>query len=159
KAWQLSEEAHDQRRAVRALVLVGSADYYQGRLSEALDDLKRAERDAADLHYVASEKQAKRLMGNTLRQLGRYDEALHKFQDWFGLNQRSRPPDPEGPMVLTVTILYREMGDLDRAERTCREALRLARASGDHRFEAATMLSLGALMKDRKRYQDAIPLH
>jgi CHAT domain-containing protein/tetratricopeptide (TPR) repeat protein len=58
-------------------------------------------------------------------------------------------------MTRIVCILYQEMGDLDKAESNCREALKLARASGDRWFEAGTLFSLGSVMKDRSRFREA----
>ena len=41
EALRLSTAAHDQRRMTRAILLTGSASYSQGRLLEALDELKQ----------------------------------------------------------------------------------------------------------------------
>ncbi|MGA3025974.1 MAG: CHAT domain-containing protein [Bryobacteraceae bacterium] len=158
EALRLSTAAHDQRRVARSVLLIGSSSYSQGRLAEALDELQQAARLAAELRDIPIQKQATRGIGNTLRQLGRYDEALRNLDEWFRLNRDGGGKEPEGPMMRVVCVLYTEMGDLDKAESTCRGALGLARASGDRWLEAGTLFSLGSIMKDRSRPGEAISL-
>jgi len=158
EAVRLSTAVHDQRRVARSMYLSGSASYDQGRLLEALDELEQVARLASELGDIPLQMKAKTGIGNTLRQLGRYDEALRNFDEWFRIN-RAGQGEPEGPMVRTVCILYKEIGDLDKAESTCRKALRLVRASGDRRIEASTLLSLGSVMKSRQRLREAISMN
>jgi len=158
EALRQSTAAHDQRRVARSMLLTGSAAYLQGRLPQALEELQQAARLASALGDIPTQKLATKGGGNTLRQLGRYDEALRSFEEWFRLNREGGQGEPEGPMVLTVSILYKEMGDLDKAESTCRKALTLAHASGGGRLEASARMSLGSILKSRGRYREAISM-
>jgi len=158
EALRLSREAHDQRRVTRSMILIGFASYDQNRHLDALDELQQAFRLAAELGDIPLEKRATVGIGNTLRQLGRYDEALHHFDEWFQLNRASAQPEPEGGVLHVVSVLYKEMGDLDKAESTCRKALALIRESGNRRFEGSALLSLSSILKARGRFKDAISM-
>ena len=81
---------------------------------------------------------------------------VRHFEEWFRLNRERGQGEPEGPTTLALSILYKEMGDLDKAESTCRKALTLVRASGNRRQEASALLSLGSIMKSRRRFREAI---
>jgi CHAT domain-containing protein/lipopolysaccharide biosynthesis regulator YciM len=159
QALRLSTEAHDTYRNARALLLSGSALYYQSRFPEALNKLQRAEELGRQLNDIDLLKQTKQMQGNALRNLGRTDEALRDYDEWFRLNQQLPHPEPEGRTTRLVSILYREMGDTDKSEALARKALNLARSEGNSQLEAGCLLTLGALSKDRGRYSAAIPWH
>lgn len=143
----------------KSLIASGTELYNQSRFPEALDDLQRAETAAREQNDVASLLEIKELEGNTLRNLGRLDEALRAYDEWFRLNKQLPHPQPAGRATRFLAIVYREMGDTDKSEAIARQALRLARAESDSRLEAGCLLSIGALYKDRGRYREAIGWH
>jgi CHAT domain-containing protein/Flp pilus assembly protein TadD len=159
EAVRLSSQLTDKARLARSLLLSGSALYYQSRCPEALEQLDKAEKLAREQNDLDLLKQIKQIEGNSLRSLGRLDEALRDYNEWFQFNRQLLRPEPESRVTRFVSILYREMGDTDKAEAMARQALRLARAEGNSQVEAGCLLSLGALYKDRGRYSEAIPWH
>jgi CHAT domain-containing protein len=108
---------------------------------------------------IALQKQIKFIKGNSLRLLGRFNEALTSLQEWLQLNGQLPQPEPEGRIRRALGTLYREMSDVDNADLMYSEALRVARASGDAESEAGALLGLAATQKDRNRNQESIPLH
>lgn len=159
EALQLSEAAHNQHFIARSLLASGSGAYYQGRFLDALDQLQRGDLLAERLDDVPLQKQAKRMLGNSYRQLGRFDDAERAFEAWVRLNRRLPVPENEGSINRTLSILYREMGEADKAAAAAHTAFTQALAAGDKRLQASILLTLGALEKDRNRYREAIPLH
>ena len=144
-----------------AVSLLASAKnlYNQSHFPEAEEQLEQAEGLARQSKDVRTLLEIKQLEANTQRTLGRLDQSLRDYEEWFRLNKQLPQPQPEGRTTRYLAILYREMGDTDKSEATSRQALRLARAEHDAQLEAGCLLSIGALYKDRNRYNDAIPWH
>lgn len=156
EALRLSTALGDQYRVARSHLLIGSGYYNQTRLPAALEALERGERIAIEIDAIPLRKIASQMLGNTLRTLGRFAEALAKFEEWRRQNQRLPAPEPEGRMARAIGIVYFEMGDIDRAEIMVREALAHIRRSGDVQFEAPTLFSLSVVSKRRGQHREAI---
>jgi CHAT domain-containing protein len=143
----------------QALLKAGTQLYNESHYPEAIETLQRAEVLARQQNEIQALLEIKELEGNALRTLGRVDEALRAYEEWFRLNKQLPHPQSEGRATRFVAIIYREMGDVDKSEFYSREALKLARAEKNAPLEAGCLLSLGALEKDRGHYNAAIPLH
>ena len=52
--------------------------------------------------------------------------------------------------------MYKDRADLQKAENDFRRTLELARKIGDERAEAVGLKNLGVLMKDNKRWDEAL---
>jgi len=147
-----SDEAH-------ALLKSGIDLYNQSRFPDALERLERAETLARQRNDIELLLQIKEVEGNSLRTLGRLDESLRDYDEWFRLNRQLPHPKPEGRATRFLAILYREIGDTDKFEALARRALTLARAERDPELEAGCLLSVGALYKDRGRFGEAVLWH
>lgn len=156
EALRLSTTALDEYRITRSLLLVGTAHYNGTHLPEALDELRQAEARAVALKDVALQKEINLTLGSTLRALGRFAEALAKFEAWRQLNRGLPQPEPEGQITRAIGILYYEMSDVDKADALLREALAYARAAGDLSLQAGTLLSMTAIAKRRGQFGQAI---
>jgi CHAT domain-containing protein/Flp pilus assembly protein TadD len=156
EALRLSTAAGDTFRISRSLILLGSANFNQTHLPEALDQTQRGLALAVEVKDIPLQMLAKQVLGNTLRSLGRFDEALHSFEDWRTLNRQLPKAEPEARIARAIGILYYQMGDIDKAETNYRDALKFARDAGDVSLQAATLLSIGAVDKTRGQFPEAI---
>ncbi len=144
---------------VQSLLASATNLYNESHYPQAIDQLRRAEALARQENDVASLLDIKQVEGNALRTLGRLDEALETYHEWFRLNRTLSQPQPEGRATRFLAVLYREIGDVDQAQTYARQALKLAHAEKDRQLEAGCLLSLGALEKDRGHFREAIPWH
>ena len=151
--------AFAQSDSARSLLSAGSDLYNQSHYPEAMEQLQRAEGLAREQNDIELLLEIKEVEGNALRTLGRLDEALRDYREWFQLNKQLLKPQPEGRATRFLSALYREMGDIDKSEAIARQALKLARTEGNTQLEAGCLLTLGALQKDRGRYSEAIGWH
>jgi len=143
----------------QSLLASAKALYDQSHYPEAIDELERAEALARRDKDIPVLLEIKQVQANALRTLGRTDEALRVYEEWFRLNRQLAHPQPEGRATRFLSVLYREMGDTTRSETTARRALALAREEENVSLEAGCLLSIGALYKDRGRYAEAIRWH
>jgi CHAT domain-containing protein/Flp pilus assembly protein TadD len=148
-----------QSDTAHSLLIDATALYNESHYPEAIEQLQRAEGLARQNNDIELLLQIKELEGNALRTLGRVDESLRDYQEWFQLNKQLPHPLPEGRATRFLSLLYREMGDVDKSETIARQALKLARAEGNLPLQAGCLLSIGALYKDRLRYREAIVWH
>jgi CHAT domain-containing protein len=156
EALRLSEASGDRYRTARALILLGSAHYNESHIPEAFDELQRGEQLAIALDDIPLRKLACQMLGNTLRNMGRYGDALQKFEEWRVQNRRLPNPEPQGRMTRALGIVYFEMSDVPRAEAMFREALTYARGAGDIGLEGQTLLSLAIVQKSAGRLREAV---
>src|SRR5580704_3422181 len=119
-----------QSDTAHSLLTAATALYNESHYPEAIEELQRAEALAHQQNDIELLLQIKELEGNALRTLGRVDESLRDYQEWFQLNKQLPHPQPEGRATRFLALLYREMGDIDKYETMARQALKLARAEG-----------------------------
>lgn len=143
----------------RSLLESGTSLYNQSRYPEAIEQLQLAEQLARNDADTETLLDIKEVEANARRTLGRLDESLRDYEEWFRLNRRLHHPRPEGRITRYLSVLYREMGDTHESEEVARRALQLARDEHDSALEAGCLLSIGALFKDRGRYSEAIVWH
>jgi tetratricopeptide (TPR) repeat protein len=162
EALRLSTDAQDRRRMARSLLLIATDNYYRTQLSEALERVHEAGPLSIAAGDIALQVQIKLLDGNVLRRTGRANEALTSLQECVALNRQlpqAQQLQFEGRIQRAIGTLYREMNDVVNADLAYRAAVKAAHESGDASAEAGSLLGLGATLKDRNRFQEAIPLH
>lgn len=159
EALRLSTNAHDQRRMARSLLLIATDNYYRDQLTEAVEQLQQAWSLSLEAGDLALETQIKLLEGNALRLNGRFNEAMTSLQECLRLNNQSPQPQMESRVKRAMGTLYREMSDVDNADLMYRDAVKAARESEDWSSETGSLLGLGATLKDRNRFEEAIPWH
>jgi CHAT domain-containing protein len=127
QALELSEKLGDKARTMRSLSSLATASFYEGRFPEAL------------ARQLADKKPLLRALNNLatiLRALGRYEEALGDYNQTIALARELG----DLPMVWAVTrnvgVLYMEMGDLEKAERPLKDALRIANELKEERWKS-----------------------
>ena len=117
-AAHLAEEIGDSRTFMQALHNVGAAQFHQGMLAEAVETYRRClrAREKPNPSIDKVEGHALRSLGETLRALGRYEEAvevLERARIWW---QRVDPAEAERARSYAVWA-YMEMGNTKGAER------------------------------------------
>ena len=156
EAIRLSKDLGDQLRTSRSLSYMGAAEYYQGRLQEALGH----QQQAAALSQASGNKRfygiALNNIGATLNAMGRYEEALFYFNKTIELAKQINDRDSIWAATRSIGDLHQRLGDLDKADATLQEALAIARESKNKIFEEATLLTLIGLRTATKQYQEAL---
>jgi CHAT domain-containing protein len=131
----------DERNAALTWIVIGAIHDLKGEYRDALASYDRAEpalghdttAQAANLAYER---------GITLKNLGRYSEALAGYQRAYDIYSRLNDVANQAVTTGNIGILYGEIGETDRALQFNHRALELARQTGQPRFEMLGLVNV-----------------
>ena len=156
EAFALSQALGDNDRMAQSIGYVGSADFYLGRLQEALDHHQQA----ATLALAAGNKRfygaSLQNLGATLSAMGRYEEALFYLNKTLEIGKELNAGIGVWFPMRNIGDLYIHLGDFDKAETILLAALSLARQFKNRLLEEATLTTLISVPAGRKQYQAAL---
>ena len=158
RALSLSQRAGDNVRASTAMVYLGSALAYQGRLAEALEV---AQQNIGDKKVL---EQAFNTIAGVLGESGRYEESLSYLYQCLEMARQIGDATMQYMSLLNVGEAYVRSGDPDRAEGPLHESLLLARglkssdttSNPSKKGTEMALLNLGDMEAARQRYRIAL---
>lgn len=156
EAFALSQALGDKDRMAQSLGYVGSADFYLGRLQEALVHHQQAAalaNDAGNRRFYGASLQN---VGATLTAMGRYEEALFYLTKTLEIGKQLNAGVGLWFPLRNIGDLYLHLGELDKAEAVLLQALSLARQFKNRLLEEATLTILISVPAGRKQYQAAL---
>ena len=138
----------DWKRLFRLERRRGILDYRRDRFAEALSHFRAGYR-LADQHADAvSLGQAGNDVGNALRRIGEFREALQAYLG--SLDAKRKSSDPQlGPLLNNIGDLYRDLEEPENAARFYAEALAEHQRTGRKLDAAHTLEAIGVLALDR----------
>src|SRR5215471_1893936 len=126
QALELSEKAGDKVRAASAMVYLGGALSYQGKLTESVAVAQKGVAVARE----AGDKKVLEQMLNTaagiIGGMGRYEEALALFYECLDIARETNDPVMQYMSLLNIGEAYVRSGEPDRAEAPLQKSLLLA---------------------------------
>lgn len=132
----------------------GILEYRQGRYAVALPLFRAARDRAAARDDATALGQADNDIGNALRRIGSYREALAAYLS--SLEHKRRAGDTQlGALLTNLGDLYRDLGDIPASRVRYEEALADYARAGRTLDHAHTLDALGTLMLDAKDYDAA----
>jgi CHAT domain-containing protein len=160
---ELSEKAGDKTRAANAMVYLGAALSYQGRVTEALAIVQKG----LPVARAAGDKKVLEQMLNTAASviggMGRYEEALGLFYECLNLARETNDHTMEYISLLNIGEAYVRSDDPDKAELPLQESLRIAReprpnlrTSNPKKATEMALLNLGGMEMARQHYRAAL---
>ncbi len=155
QALALSQALGDKNRMARSLGYLGSANFYKGRLKEALEYHKQAAAIALEAGNKRYYGTALQNAGATLSSMGRYEEALYNLTKTLDIGKELNERLGVWYPLRNIGYLYLQLGDYDRAEPKLQEALSIAREFKNKPLEEASLLSLIELKIRGAQYQAA----
>jgi CHAT domain-containing protein/tetratricopeptide (TPR) repeat protein len=155
EALALSQKAGDKNRMARSLGYLGAAEFYGGRLQDALEHHKHALEAAVETGNKRYSGVAMQNIGATLSALGQYDEALYYFNRTLELGKELNERLGLWHTIRNVGVLYSQLGEYDKSEAEFKEALAIAREFKRKPFEEASLIALIELKIQTAQYQVA----
>jgi CHAT domain-containing protein len=160
QALDLSEKTGDKVRAANAMVYLGAALSYQGKLKESVAVAQKGvavAREAGDKKVLA---QMLNTAAGIIGEIGRYEEALALFYECLYVARESNDPVMQYMSLLNIGEAYVRSDDTDKAELPLQEALRMSHelkppARAKKGTEMA-LLNLGAMEIARQHYREAL---
>ncbi|HEX8811764.1 MAG TPA: tetratricopeptide repeat protein, partial [Terracidiphilus sp.] len=126
QARELSQKLGDKTSEATAMVYLGAAISYQGKLNEALDVGRQTlvvARDSGDKKVI---EQALNNLGGITGGMGRFEESVGYFYSCFDLARELNDPVMQYMSLLNVGEAYAVSGEAERAEGPLQQALKLA---------------------------------
>jgi CHAT domain-containing protein len=165
QALELSEKAGDKVRAASAMVYLGAALSYQGKLAESVAVAQKGVAVARE----AGDKKVLEQMLNTaagiIGGMGRYEEALALFYECLDIARETNDPVMQYMSLLNIGEAYVRSGEPDRAEAPLQGSLLLAgqlktddpkTSSKSKKGTEMALLNLGAMEMARQHYRAAL---
>lgn len=164
QALELSEKAGDKTRAANAMVYLGAALSYQGKLTEALAIVQKG----LPVARQAGDKKVLEQMLNTaagvVGGMGRYEEALGLFYECLDIARETNDATMQYMSLLNIGEAYVRSDDPDKAELPLQESLRLARelkpnlhsSNPSKKATEMALLNLGGMEMARQHYRAAL---
>jgi tetratricopeptide (TPR) repeat protein len=103
----------------------------------------------------AAEGEALNNLGGALIGLGRYDEALTRYQDAAAVFGQARNPRAEAESSANLAVALTGVGRYDEALTTYQDALAILRMTGDQQVAGAALNNLGTALGALQRYDEA----
>jgi CHAT domain-containing protein len=127
RALDLSQKSGDKIRASTAMVYLGAALAYQGRLAEALEVTQRNLTLAREIGDNKILEQALNTIAGVLGESGRYEESLDYLYQCLDVARQIGDTTMQYMSLLNIGEAYVRSGDPDSAEAPLQASLRLAR--------------------------------
>jgi len=131
----------DTRNAALTWIAIGAIHDLRGEYREALLSYEHA-RPVLDDEATAQAANLAYERGVSLKNLGRYSEALAGYQRAYDIYARLHDAADEAVAVGNMGVLYAEIGEFDRALRFNHTALDFARQSGQPRLEILGLVNV-----------------
>jgi tetratricopeptide (TPR) repeat protein/DNA-binding XRE family transcriptional regulator len=90
---------------------------------------------------------------------GRYQQAIHRYQQSLDLSRQTGDGAAEARTLNDLGLVYMHQGDYQQATDHYRQSLDLCRANGHQQGEAHTLNNLGTIYRQQGRYQKASDHH
>ena len=136
--------AVDNRTALAsALAWRGSLHFFQTEYAQALEVLTEARHRANELRDSFVAQDAILMLGLSLGNLGRISEALAMLEEGIVMARRNGDRFWYPRMPNCIGWIYREMGDLERAEKHDRDGVEIGRAHHVLEAEANSLINVG----------------
>jgi CHAT domain-containing protein len=164
QAVELGQKLGDKARTMKALLYLGSAVYFEGRLPEALDVFQRTTALAKE---IGNRKGLSRALNNTagvLGELGRFEDSLSYLYQCMAVARELNDLNMQYTALANIGDLYIVLGDADKAEAPLLESLRIApllknsdmvrdpvKVATEH-----SLMHLGLMEATREHYQVAL---
>jgi tetratricopeptide (TPR) repeat protein len=103
----------------------------------------------------AAEGEALNNLGGALIGLGRYDEALTRYQDAVAVFGQARNPRAKAESSANLAVALTGLGRYDEALTTYHDALAILRMAGDQQVAGAALNNLGTALGTAQRYDEA----
>jgi tetratricopeptide (TPR) repeat protein len=156
-ALALSIESGDVTRRAFCEIYLGWADAIAGDLDGGIARMRRylSEHTAAGCELLSDHFQA--LIARALGRMGRFEEALHTIDESFKIIERTgqRMYEAEAHRVKGELVLAQDASNAAQAERSFRTAIEIARNQSAKSWELRATTSLGRLLRDTNRRDDA----
>lgn len=157
KTLQLGEKYGDLKAMATAYSDMSNLFWKQGKFEKGVEfGLKSIalfeERGLNDLDFDFT----LHVLGNNLVELGRYEEALAYFQRSVMIGEKYGFYNNLSDTYIALTKLYCQMGKLETAEKSGKEALKYATLLENDFMIVRSLLSLGKLKNLEKDYESAM---
>ena len=165
QALELSEKAGDKKRAANAMVYLGAALSYQGKLTESVAVVQKGVLVARESGDKTVLEQMLNTAAGVIGGMGRYEEALGLFYECLELARETNDATMQYMSLLNIGEAYVRSGEPDRAVTPLQESLRLAAelktddpktAGKSKKGTEMALLNLGAMEMARQRYRAAL---
>jgi CHAT domain-containing protein len=165
QALDLSNKIGDKMRASTAMVYLGAAYAYQGRLAEAFEVSEKNVTLARETGDKKLLEQALNTAAGVAGESGRYEESLAYLYQCLDLARKINDRTMQYMSLLNIGEAYFRSGDPDRAEAPLRESLRIARELKQDDLKSSkpskkatemALLNLGGMEAERHRYSTAL---
>jgi len=103
----------------------------------------------------AAEGEALNSLGGALIGLGRYDEALTRYQDAAAVFRQAHNPRAEAESSANLAVALTGLGRYDEALTAYQDALAVLRVTGDQQVAGAALNNLGIALGVLQRYDEA----
>lgn len=133
----------DMRNVAMTWIVIGAIHDLKGEYAEALASYDHAQPVLAD-ETTAQAANLAYERGISLKNLGRYSEALAGYQRAYDIYARLHDPTDEAVAVGNMGVLYGEIGEFDRALQFNHQALEFARQSGQPRLEILGLVNVAS---------------
>src|SRR5262249_39093355 len=156
EAVRLSREINDQKRLMRSLNSLMTAEFYRSRYEEAVVIGREVVRMSLAGADRMAQAQAFNNMGSALREVGELEEALDYLTRARDLLNELGDRISAANASRNIGVLYGELGDTAQAEATIRGALTTAQDLKNPIFEEVFLASLAPIEQLQGRLQDAM---
>jgi CHAT domain-containing protein len=133
----------DTRNVAMTWIVIGAIHDLKAEYAEALASYAHAEPVLAD-ETTAQAANLAYERGISLKNLGRYSEALAGYQRAYDIYARLADPANEAVAMGNMGVLYGEIGEFDRALQFNHRALEFARQSGQPRLEILGLVNVAS---------------
>ena len=117
-------------------------------------------RDAARrLHDQSYEARALTNLGNALRRVRRFEEAITAHQDAAAIFRETGDRRREGRALDNLSLALQEAGRFAEAITAHQDAAAIFRETGDRHSEAMALTNLGVALEEVRRFEEAITAH
>ncbi|MHC4492247.1 MAG: ATP-binding protein, partial [Planctomycetota bacterium] len=154
----LAREREDT--AVESLLTInlGVLYTYRGRFADAQATLRRAVALAQETGRQSTLAAAKHNVASVTGNLGRWEDALEENEETLAIHRRIGDRHGEGNDLSLRSAAHEAAGDLEAAERFCRESLAIRKEIGDTGPAAGNLVGLARIGLARGRTDEALPI-
>ena len=156
---QLAELPLKEADRTRFLRTLGLAEWYAGRMKEAVDHLEMALGIAQELGNSSAELGILSSLGGLYLRCGEIEKAGQRLEKGLTIARAIGKRAIESNILSALGVLHRDQGRMDKARACYETALAIARENGDRRIEGTAMSNLALLNQDQGRKEEARTQH
>lgn len=135
---------------------IGHLRWQRREFEESLAAYDRAVAGCREIGALAQLSDALRSRGATYSLLKRPAEAKADLEEALRIQREAKAPGAAAEILLDLVNLHRRSLDHDAARAVAKEALGIARATGNRRLEARSLRTLGDVEAGLSRYEEAL---